>query len=115
MSEPRVLRRIHACEPTAQDRDGPPPGIERSLVRPRVRAAREPADHSQSCPDEIGRELDVHYILEGSVRRAGDRIRITAQLIQVSDQTHLWAEQYDNRALEDVFDVQGGVDQGAEF
>jgi|HubBroStandDraft_4_1064222.scaffolds.fasta_scaffold52644_1 TolB-like protein/DNA-binding winged helix-turn-helix (wHTH) protein/Tfp pilus assembly protein PilF len=44
---------------------------------------------------EIGRELGVDYVLEGSVRRAGDRVRISAQLIQVRDQTHLWAESYE--------------------
>ncbi|CAM2064413.1 Winged helix-turn-helix domain-containing protein [Sulfidibacter corallicola] len=44
---------------------------------------------------EIGQELGVHYILEGSLRRSGNRGRITAQLIQVADQTHLWAENYD--------------------
>lgn len=43
----------------------------------------------------IGRELGVDYVLEGSVRREADRVRITAQLIKVSDQTHLWAESYD--------------------
>ena len=58
--------------------------------------------------DEIGRELDVDYILEGSVRRAGARIRITAQLIKVQDQTHLWAESY-NRELADIFQVQHEV------
>lgn len=51
---------------------------------------------SQQLPlDRIGRELGVGYILEGSVRRDGDHVRITAQLIQTSDQTHLWARQYD--------------------
>ncbi len=60
--------------------------------------------------DEIGRELGVDYILEGSVRRAADRVRITAQLIQVSDQTHLWAESYE-RDLEDIFALQSGVAQ----
>ena len=44
---------------------------------------------------QIGSELQVDYVLEGSVRREGDRLRITAQLIQVSDQTHLWAESYE--------------------
>ena len=58
--------------------------------------------------DEIGRELGVDYILEGSVRRAADRVRITAQLIQVSDQTHLWAESYE-RELADVFSIQSEV------
>jgi TolB-like protein len=45
--------------------------------------------------EQIGRELHVDYILEGSVRRAADRIRVTAKLIGVADQTHLWAGSYD--------------------
>ncbi|MGA9772134.1 MAG: FlgO family outer membrane protein [Blastocatellia bacterium] len=44
---------------------------------------------------QIASELNVDYVLEGSVRREGDRVRITAQLIQTSDQTHLWAESYE--------------------
>lgn len=47
---------------------------------------------------QIGRELNVSHILEGSVRRANGRVRITAQLIQVSDQTHLWAESYERKS-----------------
>jgi TolB-like protein/Tfp pilus assembly protein PilF len=58
--------------------------------------------------DEIGRELEVDYILEGSVRRADTRLRITAQLIQVRDQTHLWAESY-SRELADIFELQHEV------
>lgn len=45
--------------------------------------------------DEIGRELSVQLVLEGTIRRDADRFRVSAQLIQVSDQTHLWARQYD--------------------
>jgi TolB-like protein len=56
----------------------------------------------------IGQELGVQFALEGSIRRAGDRVRITAQLIQASDQTHLWAESYD-RALKDVLAIQTEV------
>jgi adenylate cyclase len=59
---------------------------------------------------EIGRELGVGTILEGSVRKAGDRLRVTAQLIDVSSQGHLWAEDYD-RQLADIFAVQGDVAQ----
>lgn len=59
---------------------------------------------------EIGRELGVDYILEGSVRRAGENVRITAQLIQVSDQTHLWAESYD-RHFTDILTLQRDVAQ----
>lgn len=64
--------------------------------------------HSNKRIDEIGRELDVDYILEGSVRRVEMQLRITAQLIQVRDQTHLWAESY-SRELADVFHVQHEV------
>jgi serine/threonine-protein kinase len=58
--------------------------------------------------EEIGRELGVDHVLEGSVRRAGERLRITVQLIQAADQTHLWAENYDRR-MADVFDIQSEV------
>ncbi len=51
--------------------------------------------------DQIGRELKVDYVLEGSLRRSGGQFRITAQLIRTSDQTHLWAQDYD-RPLTDV-------------
>jgi TolB-like protein/Tfp pilus assembly protein PilF len=58
----------------------------------------------------IGRELGVHYVLEGSVRRDVSRVRITAQLIRVSDQTHLWARQYD-REFKDLLVLQGEIAQ----
>jgi TolB-like protein/Tfp pilus assembly protein PilF len=58
--------------------------------------------------NQIGQELGVSYILEGSVRRTPDRVRITAQLIQVSDQTQLWAETYDRKPA-DVLDIQREV------
>jgi serine/threonine protein kinase/tetratricopeptide (TPR) repeat protein len=56
----------------------------------------------------IGRELGVQYVLEGSVRKAGNRLRITAQLIDAQDDVHCWAEKYDG-VLEDVFDMQEQV------
>ena len=59
---------------------------------------------------EIGRELGVSYALEGSVRRAGNRVRIGAQLIQVSDQTHLWAQCY-NRDIGNILALQSNVAQ----
>ena len=59
---------------------------------------------------EIGRQLRVGTVLEGSVRRAGDRLRVTAQLINVRDGYHLWAETYD-RDLRDVFAVQEEIAQ----
>jgi serine/threonine protein kinase/Tfp pilus assembly protein PilF len=57
---------------------------------------------------EIGRKLNVDNVLEGSVRKAGNRIRITGQLIKVSDGYHLWSEKYD-RELEDVFAIQDEI------
>jgi len=56
----------------------------------------------------IGRELGVRYVLEGSLRRAGNRVRVTGQLIDTLAGTHLWAENYD-RVLEDIFAVQEEV------
>jgi TolB-like protein/DNA-binding winged helix-turn-helix (wHTH) protein len=58
--------------------------------------------------DQIGRELNVQYVLEGSVRQESGRLRITAQLIQVEDQTHIWARQYD-RELKDLLPLEGEV------
>jgi adenylate cyclase len=55
--------------------------------------------------DQVGEELRVHYVLEGSVRRAKDRVRITAQLIDAMTGFHIWAERYD-RDLQDIFAVQ---------
>jgi len=57
---------------------------------------------------EIGRELGVEHILEGSVRKAGNRIRVTAQLIKVDTDTHLWSETY-TRDLDDIFAVQDEI------
>jgi adenylate cyclase len=57
---------------------------------------------------QVGRELGVRYVLEGSVRKAGERVRITAQLIEASSGTHLWADRIDG-SLENVFDLQDQV------
>ena len=54
---------------------------------------------------QIGAKLGVRYVLEGSVRRAGKRVRVTAQLIDASEDKHIWAQRYD-RDLEDIFAVQ---------
>jgi TolB-like protein len=59
---------------------------------------------------EIGEELNVAVVLEGSVRRAGDRVRIVAQLIDTRTDEHLWAETYD-RTLSDIFQIQSDVAQ----
>jgi adenylate cyclase len=57
---------------------------------------------------QVARELGVRYVLEGSVRKAGNRVRITAQLIDASNGHHVWAERYD-RDLDDVFAVQDEI------
>src|ERR1700738_3738099 len=57
---------------------------------------------------QVGRELGVRYVLEGSVRKAGGRVRITAQLIDALGGTHLWADRFDG-SLEDIFDLQDKV------
>ena len=57
---------------------------------------------------QVGRELGVRYVLEGSVRKVGDRIRISGQLIDAANATHLWADRFDG-ALEDVFELQDRV------
>jgi eukaryotic-like serine/threonine-protein kinase len=59
---------------------------------------------------EIGARLNVEYILQGSVRRAGNRIRVTAQLVKVETGYHLWSERYD-RELTDVFAIQDEISQ----
>jgi TolB-like protein len=58
--------------------------------------------------EDIGRELKVGSVLEGSFRKAGNRIRVTTQLIKVADDEHLWAQNYD-RNLDDVFEVQSDI------
>jgi TolB-like protein/DNA-binding winged helix-turn-helix (wHTH) protein/Tfp pilus assembly protein PilF len=65
---------------------------------------------SEEPLDRIGRELGVQYVLEGSVRRESDKVRITAQLIKVADQTHLWAREYD-RELSHLLSLQGEIAQ----
>jgi adenylate cyclase len=57
---------------------------------------------------QVGRELGVRYVLEGSVRKAAGRVRITAQLIDATTGTHLWADRFDG-SLEEVFEVQDNV------
>ena len=57
---------------------------------------------------EIARRLNVANVLEGSVRKSGDKIRITAQLVRASDSSHLWSQTYD-RQMADVFEVQDEI------
>ena len=57
---------------------------------------------------QVGRELGVRYVLEGAVRKAGNRVRITAQLLEAETGAHLWADRYDGKP-EDVFDLQDQI------
>jgi adenylate cyclase len=57
---------------------------------------------------DVARDLGVHYVVEGSVRRAGNRVRVTVQLIESKSEKHVWAERYD-RELTDIFDIQDEV------
>lgn len=59
---------------------------------------------------EIGEDLGVGYVVEGSVRKAGQRVRITVQLVEAATGNHMWAERYD-RELEDIFDLQDQITQ----
>ncbi len=56
----------------------------------------------------VGQELGVRYVLEGSIRHAGDRVRVNAQLIDAEDDRHVWAERYD-RQIDDVFELQDDI------
>ncbi|QIG48597.1 adenylate/guanylate cyclase domain-containing protein [Nordella sp. HKS 07] len=58
--------------------------------------------------ERVARELSVSYVMEGSVRRAGGRLRVTAQLVDATSGRHVWAERYD-RALADLFDIQDDI------
>ena len=64
--------------------------------------------HSEDQLERIGRELGVQYVLEGSVRRDASKVRVSAQLIKVQDQTHMWARQYD-RDLSSLLILQGEI------
>src|SRR5262249_16952464 len=57
---------------------------------------------------QVGQELGVRYVLEGSVRKAGSRVRIAAQLIEATSGAHLWADRFDG-SLEEVFEIQDKV------
>jgi CRP-like cAMP-binding protein len=64
--------------------------------------------HKNVRLDQIGRDLSVQYVLENSLRESGDHLRLTAQLVQVKDQTHLWSLDYDYQAR-DILNVEDDV------
>src|ERR1044071_5945208 len=75
-----------------------------------ARTTAEHYDSSSKSLEQMNKDLGVGYALEGKVRRGGNRVRITAQLIQLKDQTQLWAETYE-RDLSDVLGVQADIAQ----
>jgi TolB-like protein len=75
-----------------------------------ARTTAQHYDASSKSLDQMKKEMGVGYVLEGKVRRGGKRVRITAQLIQLKDQTQLWAETYE-RDLSDVLSVQADIAQ----
>lgn len=77
-----------------------------------ARASAEQYKRTPKTVDQIGKDLGVDYVIEGSARTDGTRVRITAQLIQVRDQTHLWAKEYD-RELRDILVLQNDVARDA--
>jgi TolB-like protein/DNA-binding winged helix-turn-helix (wHTH) protein len=64
--------------------------------------------HKEERLDQIGRDLSVQYVLENSLRQSGDHMRITSQLLQVRDQSHVWSHDYDYRA-QDILSVEDDV------
>ena len=64
--------------------------------------------HKDERLDQIGRDLSVQYVLENSLRESGDHIRLTAQLIEVKDQTHLWSQDYDY-PVKDILNIEEDV------
>ncbi len=75
-----------------------------------VTARNSTFSYKGQSPDvrQVGRELGIRYVLEGSVRKGGKRVRISAQLIDAGDGNHIWAQRYD-RELEDIFDLQDEI------
>ena len=75
-----------------------------------VTARNSTFSYKGQSPDvrQVGRDLGVRYVLEGSVRKGGNRVRISAQLIDASDGNHIWAQRYD-RELADIFDLQDEI------
>ncbi len=73
-----------------------------------ARSSVMPYKHTTKSAAQVGKELGVNYILEGSVSRSADRLRVRAQLVQVEDQTHMWADEYD-RNLTDVLAMESDV------
>jgi TolB-like protein/DNA-binding winged helix-turn-helix (wHTH) protein/Tfp pilus assembly protein PilF len=82
--------------------------LEPDRLRVTARSSTWKYKHAERDIDRLRRELGADYVLEGSLRRSGERVRVTAQLIQAVDQTHVWAETYE-RDLRDVLVLESEV------
>jgi adenylate cyclase len=84
--------------------------LDRCIAVPAVIAPNSSFTYKGQAIDvkQVGRELGVRYVLEGSVRKGGNRVRITAQLVDATTGAHMWADRFDG-SLEDVFDLQDKV------
>ena len=94
------------CDGIAEDLIGALTKIEQLRVAARTSAFSFKGKHA--ALKDVGRTLNVRTVLEGSVRKAGNRLRVTAQLVNVADGYQLWSERYD-RQLEDVFAIQDEI------
>ena len=94
------------CEGMAEEIINALTGLEGLRVAARTSSSQ--SKRQDLSVGQIGQQLNVGTVLEGSVRKAGNRLRITAQLINVSDGFHLWSERYD-RDMDDVFAVQDDI------
>lgn len=100
-------------EPDRSFSDGLTEEVINVLTRiPRLRVIARTSSFAAAAiggdPADVGRRLGVSHVLEGSVRRSGGRVRVTAQLIRLSDSCHVWSERYD-RPLSDVFAIQDDI------
>jgi adenylate cyclase len=97
---------VYFCEGIAEEILNALCKVAKLRVASRVTAFR--FDGTNADVTEIGEKLNVQTVLEGSVRKSGDQLRITAQLITTADGYHLWSRQYDRR-LEDIFEIQAEI------
>src|SRR5262245_16494384 len=84
--------------------------LEPARVKVTARSSTWKYKRAERDLSRLRQELGADYVLEGSVRRAGERVRVTAQLVQVADQTHIWAQTYE-RAMGDVLVLEGEVER----
>ena len=84
------------------------PVAHQRLVRDRAATPRSPYKGKAVDVKQVGRELNVRYVLEGSVQRGGNRLRVNVQLIDAETGNHLWAERFD-KPVADLFDMQDEI------